>query len=229
MRSARPELVMRSIVVGGAALVFLTFGGAVGFMLGVQSVSVPIGASAPGPVSGGFVQDLLPQHRQLAEVTSFARDRAADPEIRRLAAAIASGAGPELGTIDGWRTAWGVPERPAAARLAWMVLGAGDAHDHGGLLVPTVEPGPDLLPGMASEGELRALRASVGQEFDALLLQLLLRHHESSEPMLDYASQVAESPAVRDLALGILEGQAAESTRLRSLLAARGAAPVPPG
>lgn len=222
-----PSLFARSLVVVGAALVFLTLGGAFGFMIGLRAATAPPDPPGPGPVATGFVQDLLPHHRQLVEMASWARDRVVDPEVARLAEEAVSAAAPQIALADGWRRDWGAPERPDTARLAWMVLGAGDDHDHGGLFVPTVEPGSDLLPGMASEDDMRALREADGQGVDVLFLQLLLRHHESGERMFDHAAQTAEVPEVRDLGLSILDQQSTETTRLRALLAARGAPPLP--
>ena len=87
--------------------------------------------------------------------------------------------------------------------------------------------GVDAMPGMATSDQLRALRAASGEQMDVLFLQLMLRHHEGGAPMLSHGAEYATVPAVRALAAQMAAAQAGESDYLRTLLAARGAAPLP--
>ena len=78
------------------------------------------------------------------------------------------------------------------------------------------------MPGMATSDQLRALRAASGEQMDVLFLQLMLRHHEGGVIMLQYASEHASVPEVRNLATQMLSSQTSESEYLKQLLAARG-------
>ena len=78
------------------------------------------------------------------------------------------------------------------------------------------------MPGMATSDQLRALRAASGDQMDVLFLQLMLRHHEGGVIMLQYASEHASVPEVRNLAAQMLSAQSSESEYLKQLLAARG-------
>jgi uncharacterized protein (DUF305 family) len=86
--------------------------------------------------------------------------------------------------------------------------------------------GMDRMPGMATEDELRRLRASSGPALDVLFLQLMLRHHEGGTGMLQYADQYASIPDVRNLAAQMLKAQTTEADYMRQLLARLGAAPL---
>ena len=219
----------RSVVVSSARFIVLLVG-AIGYLLGLRAA---MSSQPPAPVTVGFVQDMMAHHGQAVEIASWAKDRALDPEVRELAAEIESTASQQLETMRASLALLGAPEQPTGVRMAWMSVGAGNEHDHGGGVIPPGElesyaaaPSDAVMPGMATDEELRALRRAAGPQLDVFFLQLMLRHHESGEPMLDYGAQMAEVREVRDLGGQMLDLQAAEGTRLRALLAEHGAAPL---
>ncbi len=55
----------------------------------------------------------------------------------------------------------------------------------------------------------------------------MLRHHEGGLPMMEYGEQYASISAVRNLAGTMVATQQGESDLMRSLLAERGAEPLP--
>lgn len=83
-----------------------------------------------------------------------------------------------------------------------------------------------LIPGTATVEELSLLRSSSGPERDVFFLQLMLRHHESGEAIIDYGYQLDGAPAVSGLANRMLHVQATESDRMRELLAERNAGSI---
>ena len=127
-------------------------------------------------------------------------------------------------------------DRPHAGLAGAVGHGGGgarrQAHGLDGRPTPTPTPttstgGVDTMPGMATSDQLRALRAASGEQMDVLFLQLMLRHHEGGVIMLQYASEHASVPEVRNLAAQMLSSQTSESEYLKQLLAARGGTPLP--
>src|SRR5690606_32631709 len=99
--------------------------------------------------------------------------------------------------------------------------------DHGTAADSADSGGSHLMPGMATSEDLANLRAARGPALDVLFLQLMLRHHEGGLPMMEYGEQYASTSAVRNLAGTMVATQQGESDLMRSLLAERGAEPLP--
>jgi len=51
-----------------------------------------------------FAQAMIPHHQQAVEMADLADTRAADPEVKQLAAQIKSAQDPEIRTMSGWLT-----------------------------------------------------------------------------------------------------------------------------
>lgn len=213
----------RYLVATGAAVALLLLGAAAGVLIGLPgsaSKAVP-GADS---VDVGFAQDMTVHHEQAVEMATWARDHSTDPQVRLLAYDIESGQSRQIGHMQGWLALWGAPGLPTGPHMGWM--SGADSHGHRGSGMAGVT-GTDRMPGMATEDDLRQLRASTGRELDVLFLQLMLRHHEGGTAMLAYAAQHAATPDVRTQAGKMLAAQTNESRYLRELLAARNAAPLP--
>jgi ABC-type multidrug transport system fused ATPase/permease subunit len=88
--------------------------------------------------------------------------------------------------------------------------------------------GDTAMPGMATSEELARLRALSGEELDVYFLQLMLRHHQGGLPMAEYAVEHATVPVVATLAQTMVDGQEYEIGLMESMLAERGAEPLPP-
>ena len=212
-RWVRPVLVV-------AAVIGLLLGAAGGLLLGLPGQS-SLEMPAADSVDVGFSQDMSVHHQQAVTMASWARDHTADPQIAVLAADIETTQNSQIGRMQGYLDLWGAAQLPIGGHMAWMTSAGHDHGDGGGTPVAT-------MPGMASSADLAALRAATGTQGDVLFLQLMLRHHEGAVPMLEYGAEHAALPQVRNLATQILTSQTAESATLRQLLAARGAAPLPP-
>jgi uncharacterized protein (DUF305 family) len=211
------------VAIGGAFAIFL-LGAATGLLLGLPGG----GPAAPeaDSVDVGFSQDMSVHHEQAVQMASWVRDHTSDPVVRTLAYDIESTQTAEIGRMQGWLTLWGAPQQPPGRYMRWMAGTTGHG-GHGGGPASVPPDGVATMPGMASTEELAALRAASGRELDVLFLQLMLRHHEGGAPMLAYAAQYASEPAVRTLAQQMATAQATETGYLRTLLAERGAQPLP--
>lgn len=210
----------RPLIAVLAAVGLLLFGAAAGLLIGVPdsaSTSTPTADS----VDVGFAQDMSVHHQQAVQMASWERDHTTDPALKQLAFDIETTQLQQIGRMQGWLGLWGMAsDPPGGTHMAWM---ASPDHAHSA----TATGGVETMPGMATSDQLRALRAASGDQMDVLFLQLMLRHHEGGAVMLQYASEHASVPEVRNLAAQMLSAQSSESEYLRQLLAARGGTPIP--
>ncbi|MBB5775719.1 DUF305 domain-containing protein [Nonomuraea jabiensis] len=142
-----------------------------------------ITACGPAPVQEApvnaedvmFVQMMVPHHRQGIEIAKVGAERATTPELRTLAAAIASTQQSEVERMLRWLHSWDQPLTPPNG-----------AHDHHGGM-----PETDVK-------RIQALRKSKNFEHD--LLNLLIAHQDDAVQMA--AAEVAggANPAVQEWA-----------------------------
>ena len=161
-------------------------------------------------------------HQQAVEMAGLERDGTGDPALHQLAFDIETTQLQQIGRMQGWLGLWGAAPLPTGGHMAWM---ASAAHSHGG--ASATSGAVDTMPGMATSEQLRQLRAASGQAMDVRFLQLMLRHLEGGVVLLQYATDHASVPEVRNLASQMLGAQLSESEYLRQLLTARGATPLP--
>jgi len=203
-----------------AAVALLLLGAAVGLLVGLPGSSA---TSVPGAdsVDVGFAQDMSEHHQQAVQMASWERDHTTDPALKQLAFDIETTQLQQIGQMQGWLALWGAPtDPPGGKHMAWM---ASSDHAH----MAGSAGGVDTMPGMASSDQLRALRAATGPQLDVLFLQLMLRHHQGGVAMLQYGTDHASVPEVRNLAAQMLSAQTSESEYMTQLLSARGGTPLP--
>lgn len=184
----------------------------------VGSTSTPDADS----VDVGFAHDMSVHHRQAVEMAAWERDNTRDPALKQLAYDIESTQNQQIGRMQGWLGLWEMPALPTGKHMTWMADDPSMAmagHDMAG--------GVDRMPGMATSDDLRRLRTTTGPAMDVVFLQLMLRHHQGGASMLQYGRDHAETAEVRNLADQMLTAQSAETQLMTSLLAQRGAKPLP--
>ncbi|MEU0933897.1 DUF305 domain-containing protein [Embleya sp. NPDC005971] len=147
-----------------------------------------------------FAQMMIPHHEQAVEMARQAPAKAADPEVKRLAAAIEAAQAPEIALLKGWLTAWGKP------------LAAPMGHD---------------MSGMMSAAEMEAFGKSSGADFDRRFLELMIVHHEGAIKMAEDELAKGTNPDARGLAEAIRATQADEVTLMKRLLGGRGGSAAP--
>lgn len=204
---------VRPFVAVVAAVALLLLGATGGLLLGSAGSS---GSSMPvaGSVDVGFAQDMTVHHQQAVEMAGWERDHTRDPALYQLAYDIESTQTQQIGRMQGWLGLWDAAAFPTGGHMAWM----NEAMGHGAVAT---------MPGMASDADLKALRAATGPKLDVLFLQLMLRHHRGGTSMLQYAAGHADQPEVRNLAAQMLSSQNAEADYMTQLLGARGGQPLP--
>lgn len=144
-----------------------------------------------------FAQQMIPHHRQAVAMADLAATRTSSPAVRRLAARIKAGQGPEITTMTGWLRDWHekVPARSS------MTMSGGAA-----------------MPGMMSGSQLTALRAASGARFDRMFLTEMTRHHQGAVAMARTEQASGRYPAAVGLAGGIEKAQTSEIATMRRLL-----------
>ncbi|MEU8268486.1 DUF305 domain-containing protein [Sphaerisporangium sp. NPDC049002] len=154
--------------------------------------------SRPSAADVLFTERMIPHHRQALEMAGLAPSRTSNPGVRRICERIAVGQRPEVGVMSRWL----------------LALGRGVPAEHPG---HEASPGPDVY-GMASLGEMNRLRSSRGAAFDALLLRLMIRHHEGAVRMAGEELSGGTDQIMRKLAQDVASGQRVEIDRMRKLM-----------
>lgn len=143
-----------------------------------------------GEKEQGFAQMMIPHHEQALEMADLVPSRTENPEIIALADKIRAGQDPEIKVMESW-------------------LGAHAGHgDHAG----------HTMDGMLTEGEMAALAATSGVEFEKLFLEGMIKHHEGALEMLSMLDGTT-SYSAQKLREEIDLAQRAEIAQMKELLA----------
>ncbi|WP_328718294.1 DUF305 domain-containing protein [Streptomyces sp. NBC_00247] len=217
MTSAGRTVGSRRLAAAGVAVLLLALG-LVALMVvrptSASSSASPAGRSAPadGSVDAGFARDMSVHHQQAVEMSFIVRDRTDDEDVRRLAYDIINTQANQRGMMLGWLETWGLPKSSAVPPMRWMGH-AVTPHDGA------------LMPGMATDTQLDALRAAKGEEAEVLYLRLMTAHHTAGAQMAQAAAGSATTEAITNLAAGMVRGQRSEIALMADMLRERGAKP----
>lgn len=177
------------------------------FLIGFVLLSPAACAARPSGVSSGptlrgpaeadvrFVQGMIPHHAQALEMTALVSDRTDSEAVHRLARRIEVSQRDEIAIMERWleRRGESLPE----------------GHHHG-----------PLMPGMLTEEELARLADATGDEFDRLLLEFMIRHHEGALVMVAdlFSSGGGQEAEIFQFASHVDADQRAEIARMREML-----------
>jgi uncharacterized protein (DUF305 family) len=148
-----------------------------------------------------FAKGMIPHHAQAITMAEMATSQAASGEVKNLASAIKSAQGPEIEQLSAWLRGWGEPVPDT---------GAGHHMADG-----------DMAGTMMTEQEMADLSAARGSRFDAVWLQMMIKHHEGAITMAKTEVSEGTNPEAKKLAQDIITAQAAEITTMKGLLAAQ--------
>lgn len=204
------------MVLAGAAVLLLALGLVALMLVRPSSSPLPQGAArsaAPAETSAdvGFARDMSIHHQQAVEMSFIVRDRTSDEDVRRLAYDIINTQDNQRGVMLGWLEMWGRDKSSGRPPMEWM------GH--------TVAPRGDgsLMPGMATDTELNALRAAKGKDAEVRFLRLMTVHHRAGAEMARAAADAAGTDEIRNLATGMVLGQQSEIRLMADMLRGRGA------
>ena len=156
----------------------------------------------------GFARDMSVHHAQAVEMAEIVRDKTESEEMRTMAADIALTQQAQIGQMQGWLDAWGLPPTGTEPPMSWM------GH-----------PTEGRMPGMASPEEINRLREAPPEEADKLFLRLMIPHHKAALPMARAVLERTDRPEVRRLATAIASSQKGEIKIMQEMLKSRGEKP----
>ncbi|GAA5050917.1 DUF305 domain-containing protein [Streptomyces similanensis] len=169
---------------------------------------------APDSADAGFARDMAVHHQQAVEMAYLVRDRTRDAEVRRLAYDIAQTQANQRGMLLGWLDLWGLPKVSAEPPMTWMGMGDAAAGEDGA-----------LMPGMATNTQLKKLNQLSGRPAEILFLQLMTAHHRGGLHMAQGCVARCAVAAEKRLARSMVDGQRSELQLMAGMLKERGAAP----
>ncbi|MER6080449.1 DUF305 domain-containing protein [Streptomyces sp. NPDC001833] len=169
--------------------------------------------SADG-ADAGFARDMAVHHQQAVEMSYIVRDRTKNTEVRRLAYDIAQTQANQRGMLLGWLDLWDLPKVSAKPPMSWM--GMGDMPERGD---------GSLMPGMATDTELKKLGTLNGKQAEIFYLQLMTDHHKGGIHMAEGCVARCTVAVEKSLAQGMVDAQQSELTTMKQMLTERGAKP----
>ncbi|NGO78231.1 DUF305 domain-containing protein [Streptomyces sp. YC504] len=147
----------------------------------------------PNSADFEYAQMMIEHHRQAITMSELAPDRAKSDKVKRLAERIHAAQGPEISAMEAWIERNGGPRESAEH----------DAHH---------------MPGMATEAQLKTLRASKGPGFDELFLKLMITHHGGAITMAQDVLSGGNNVQIEEMANDVGAQQTSEIERMRELL-----------
>ncbi|MET9833074.1 DUF305 domain-containing protein [Streptomyces sp. NPDC006385] len=151
---------------------------------------------SPNSADVAYARMMIEHHTQALEMTELAPDRAKSTQVSKLAERIAATQGPEISAMKGWLKTHGKAGKAEH----------GDGHEHAS------------MPGMATEAQLRKLRAARGEAFDRLFLTLMITHHDGAITMATDVKGQGNNIQIEEMADEVVAQQTSEITRMRDML-----------
>ncbi|MFJ7072815.1 DUF305 domain-containing protein [Streptomyces sp. NPDC098781] len=159
----------------------------------------------------GFARDMAVHHQQAVEMSYIVRDRTDDEDVRRLAYDIAQTQANQRGMMLGWLDLWKLPKVSSDAPMTWM--GMGD--------MPSAGEG-SLMPGMATDAEMKKLGTLSGKQAEVFFLQLMTAHHKGGIHMAQGCLDKCGVEVEKRLARTMVNGQRSEIDLMADMLRERG-------
>ncbi|MFE2279342.1 DUF305 domain-containing protein [Streptomyces sp. NPDC059454] len=202
-------------LIAGAAATALVAAGAITYAVAGDegsSGAVPSAESA----DAGFARDMAVHHQQAVEMSYVVRDRTDDEEVRRLAYDIAQTQANQRGMLLGWLDLWELPKVSSNPPMTWMGMGNTASGKDGA-----------LMPGMATNTEMKRLGSLSGERAEVFYLRLMTDHHKGGVHMAQACVRACGVGVEKRLARTMVEGQESEIALMAGMLEERGAAARP--
>ncbi|WP_443031161.1 DUF305 domain-containing protein [Streptomyces sp. 3213.3] len=200
-------------LIAGAAAVALVAAGAITYAVAEDGSG---SANSPTPTAdsadAGFARDMAVHHQQAVEMSYIVRDRTKNVEVRRLAYDIAQTQANQRGMLLGWLDLWNLPKVSADPPMTWMGMGDMASGKDGA-----------LMPGMATNTELKKLSSLSGKPAEVFFLQLMTDHHKGGIHMAEGCVEKCTVGVEKRLAQGMVDAQQSEIQLMADMLKERGA------
>ncbi|MEV5102913.1 DUF305 domain-containing protein [Streptomyces massasporeus] len=197
-------------LIAGAAAAALVAAGAITYAVAGDDG----GGRTPSAESAdaGFARDMAVHHQQAVEMSYIVRDRTKDEEVRRLAYDIAQTQANQRGMMLGWLDLWGLPKVSSEPPMTWMDMGGMASGKDGA-----------LMPGMATNSEMKKLGELDGKQAEVFYLQLMTDHHKGGIHMAEGCVAKCQVGVEKRLAQGMVDAQQSEISLMADMLKERGA------
>ncbi|WP_053635301.1 DUF305 domain-containing protein [Streptomyces sp. XY152] len=150
---------------------------------------------SPNSADVSYARMMIRHHAQALEMAELVPDRAESSKVVKLAERIAAAQQPEIKAMQGWLKSHDRAERDD-----------GHGHDHA------------TMPGMATQAQLKQLRAADGKAFDQLFLTLMITHHQGAITMSTDLKGQGNNIRMEEMADDVVAQQTSEIGRMRELL-----------
>jgi uncharacterized protein (DUF305 family) len=163
-----------------------------------------------------FMNGMIAHHSQAIVMAKWAPSHGASAALQTMCARIINAQRDEILIMQSWLRD---RNQPVPAPDTLMGMGMSMHGDH-----------QMLMPGMLSAEQLHQLDQARGQEFDQLVLQFMIQHHQGAVSMVDdlfgtYGA--AQDQLTFKLANDISADQTSEITRMQKMLVALAFGPLP--
>lgn len=148
---------------------------------------------SPNSADVSYARMMIVHHTQALEMTELVPDRAESTKVKKLAERIAAAQEPEIEAMESWLTSYDKDTKPGT-------------HDHAS------------MPGMATEAQLKKLKAARGKAFDQLFLTLMITHHEGALTMATDVKGQGNNIRIEEMADDVVAQQTSEISRMRDML-----------
>lgn len=155
----------------------------------------------------GFCRDMTAHHVQALVMCERVLGRNTGDAVQAAATEVMRNQAIEVGTMRAWLADWNQPTTNPTTAMAWMGMNNGDGMPLG------------MMPGLASDDELRHLSLATGLDQGRLWLELMRVHHVGGVNMATAATELATVEKVRRLARIQAEVQTFEIGQYDQLLA----------
>ena len=162
--------------------------------------------NAPVAADVGFCTDMSTHHVQALAMCQRVLGRDTGDSVQAAAAEVLQTQAIELGMMRAWLADWGQSTSPPTTVMAWM--GAND-----GAGMPAA-----MMPGFASENEMRSLALAEGTAQGKLWIELMRDHHVGGVSMAEAAIDLVGSDKVHRLARTQIDVQTFEIAQYDYLL-----------
>jgi len=155
----------------------------------------------------GFCMDMSTHHVQALAMCQRVLGRDTGDPVQAAAVEVLQTQAIEIGMMRAWLADWGQSTGTPETVMAWMGM-----HDGAGM--PAA-----MMPGLASEEQMRELALAKGLDAGRLWLQLMRNHHVGGVDMATAAAELVQQEKVRRLARIQVDVQTFEIAQYDLLLA----------
>ncbi len=163
--------------------------------------------TSPTDADVGFCADMTVHHVQALAMCQRVLGRPTGDPVQAAAAEVLQTQAIEVGMMRAWLADWGMSTASPERSMGWMGM-----HDGHGMLTT-------MMPGLATDEEMRHLAVAGGSEQGRLWLELMRAHHVGGVAMATAGAELASAAKVRRLASVQVRVQTYEIDQYDQLLA----------